>query len=249
MHPDFRWFVDAALGLGARVMVRTNLTILLEPGYTDLPAGSRSGACTWWRACRATRRPTSTRSAAAGLRGVDRGACGCSTRRATACGRPAARPRLQPRRHGPARPQAALEADYRQRLAADWGVPFTRLLTITNMPIGRFARDLERTRQAVRRTSRRSRTPSTPPRSTASCAGTSCTWPGTASSTTATSTTRSAWASSAAAGAHIRDFTPAAVPRPPHRDRGHCFGCTAGAGSSCGGALGMTPGRHRATAA
>ena len=37
MHPEFRWFVDAALGTGARVMVRTNLTILLEPGFTDLP--------------------------------------------------------------------------------------------------------------------------------------------------------------------------------------------------------------------
>ena len=44
MHPHFRWFVDEALAIGVRVMVRTNLTILLEAGHTDLPA--------WWAARR-----------------------------------------------------------------------------------------------------------------------------------------------------------------------------------------------------
>jgi hypothetical protein len=35
-------------------------------------------------------------------------------------------------------PQSALEADYRRELAAGFGIAFTRLLTITNMPLGRF---------------------------------------------------------------------------------------------------------------
>jgi len=48
---------------------------------------------------------------------------------------------------GPALPpqQAGLEADYRQRLLADFGVTFNALYTITNMPIARFERDLRRT--------------------------------------------------------------------------------------------------------
>lgn len=40
--------------------------------------------------------------------------------------------------------QADLEADYRERLANDFGIHFNQLFTITNMPIKRFAHDLER---------------------------------------------------------------------------------------------------------
>ncbi|MBU0637963.1 MAG: DUF3641 domain-containing protein [Planctomycetes bacterium] len=41
---------------------------------------------------------------------------------------------------GPALPpdQPRLEDDYRRELHARFGIIFTRLLTITNMPIGRF---------------------------------------------------------------------------------------------------------------
>ena len=41
-------------------------------------------------------------------------------------------------------PQEALEADYRVRLAEDFGIRFDRLLAIANMPIHRFADDLDR---------------------------------------------------------------------------------------------------------
>jgi len=40
--------------------------------------------------------------------------------------------------------QEGLEAEYRRELAERFGITFTRLLTITNMPVGRFLRDLER---------------------------------------------------------------------------------------------------------
>lgn len=39
--------------------------------------------------------------------------------------------------------QPGLEADYKRRLSQDFGVVFNRLLTITNMPIKRFRKDLE----------------------------------------------------------------------------------------------------------
>jgi hypothetical protein len=38
------------------------------------------------------------------------------------------------------------------------------------------------------------------------------------------------------AGGHIRDFDPAALEARTIQTNRHCFGCTAGAGSSCGGA-------------
>jgi hypothetical protein len=37
--------------------------------------------------------------------------------------------------------------------------------------------------------------------------------------------------------AHIRDFDPAQLRERTIVTGGHCFGCTAGAGSSCGGAI------------
>jgi radical SAM/Cys-rich protein len=44
--------------------------------------------------------------------------------------------------------QAALEADYKRELAQRHGVEFHRLFTITNMPIRRFAEQLERSGEA-----------------------------------------------------------------------------------------------------
>ncbi len=41
-------------------------------------------------------------------------------------------------------PQGALEEDYRKQLRDELGIEFNRLLTVTNMPIGRFAESLHR---------------------------------------------------------------------------------------------------------
>jgi radical SAM/Cys-rich protein len=40
------------------------------------------------------------------------------------------------------RPQAELEADFKEALYRQFGIVFNRLFTITNQPIGRFAEDL-----------------------------------------------------------------------------------------------------------
>lgn len=47
---------------------------------------------------------------------------------------------------GPSLPpsQAALEADYKERLLNDFGIQFNHLLTVTNMPIKRFSEQLRR---------------------------------------------------------------------------------------------------------
>ena len=44
-------------------------------------------------------------------------------------------------------PQVDLEADYRDELAKRFGITFNRLYTITNMPINRFLDDLHRSGQ------------------------------------------------------------------------------------------------------
>ena len=44
-------------------------------------------------------------------------------------------------------PQSTLEEDYRRELGSRFGIVFTRLLTITNMPLGRFRAELSRQNQ------------------------------------------------------------------------------------------------------
>ena len=237
MHPHFRWFVDEALALGARVMVRTNLTILLEAGYIDLPV---------WCAARHVHLiaslPCYTRDNVDAQRG--RGTFGASIEalrqlNAVGYGRRADLPLdlvYNPGGQGLPGPQAALEADYRRRLDEDWGVSFTRLLTITNMPIGRFARDLERrgALQAYLITLAQAFNPAT-------IAGLMCrhqlhvAWDGRLHDCDFNYAL--GLCVEPAAGGHIGDFSAARLLSRRIVTGVHCFGCTAGAGSSCGGAI------------
>lgn len=237
MHPDFRRFVEAALGLGVRVMVRTNLTILLEPGYTDLPA--------WFAERRVhlvASLPCYTQANVDAQRGRGTFEGSIAALQALNAVGYGLQPDLpldlvyNPGGTGLPGPQAALEADYRRRLADDWAIAFTRLLTITNMPIGRFARDLDRTDRLAGYVERLAEAFN----------------PATVDGLMCRHQLHVAWDGSLydcdfnyaiglgvepAAGAHIHDFSAERFLARRVATGPHCFGCTAGAGSSCGGAL------------
>jgi radical SAM/Cys-rich protein len=132
--------------------------------------------------------------------------------------------------------QAALEADYRRELQERYGIVFTKLLTIANMPIGRFWKDLERRgrEQKYLRLLLDSFNPKTVP-------GLMCRhqvsvgWDGSLHDCDF----------NLALGLrlccdiprHIRDFDPGVLSERTIVTGMHCIGCTAGAGSSCSGAL------------
>lgn len=145
MNPHFRRFVAAAKAQGHEVIVRTNLTIALEPGYEDLPTffaaqrvhlvaslpcylevnvDKQRGRHVYAESIEVIKRLN-----AEGF-GID----------------PALPLDLVYNPGGPSLPppQEKLEADYRRELDRQFGLRFTRLYTITNMPIGRFQHDLER---------------------------------------------------------------------------------------------------------
>jgi len=132
-------------------------------------------------------------------------------------------------------PQATLEADYKRELGAGFGIEFDRLFTITNMPIKRFAADLERSGKQDEYMSLLVNhfNPSTVP-------GLMC---------------RSLVSVGWDGALYDCDFNqmleigvPSGLPRTiwdlddldelaeaPIATASHCYGCTAGAGSSCGG--------------
>jgi radical SAM/Cys-rich protein len=132
--------------------------------------------------------------------------------------------------------QAALEADYRRELALAFGLRFSRLLTITNMPLGRFGAGLRREgkEEEYLRLLRDSFNPSTLPwlmcRSQVEVG-----WDGTlydCDFNLALGLTINHGAPN-----HIRAFDPAALADRRIVTGPHCYACTAGSGSSCGGAL------------
>lgn len=151
MAPVFRRLVREGRRRGLRVIDRCNLTILAEPGHEDLAAflADQGVDIVASLPCYSEGNVDKQRGGGVfgrsieGLRILNRMGYGAAEGRNPAPGR---RLDLVFNPGGPSLPpaQAALEADYRERLRADFGIVFDSLITITNMPIGRFASDLRR---------------------------------------------------------------------------------------------------------
>lgn len=132
--------------------------------------------------------------------------------------------------------QAKLEADYKEHLLHSYNISFHKLLTITNMPIARFASWLKNqgTLADYMNLLQNSFNPSTI--HGLMCRDTlSVSWTGTVHDCdfnqmldlpTFSSQPRKLW-----------DIHPNDLAQTPIVTASHCFGCTAGAGSSCGGSL------------
>lgn len=146
LNAHFRTLVLGARRAGRKVIDRCNLTVLLEPGQEDTPEFLAAN-----RIAVVASLPCYSKDNVEKQRGL--GAFAPSIRalqRLNALGygeessglelnlvyNPIGA-RLPP-------PQAKLEQDYKRELAAKFGVRFNRLLTITNMPISRFLHQLER---------------------------------------------------------------------------------------------------------
>jgi radical SAM/Cys-rich protein len=237
LNPQFRRFIAALCAEEFRVQVRTNLTVLLEPGMEDLPAFYRDNAvqlaasmpCYLEENVRAQRGEGVYEKSISVLRRLNAVEYGVNPHLALALVYNPAGPFLPPE-------QGALEADYRRELLARHGVTFTKLLTITNMPIGRFMAVLRREGKSTEymRTLREAFNPAT-------VDGLMCRrqisvgWDGVLYDCDFNLATRTPM--DHGAPDHIRDFDAAKIARRRIVTRGYCFGCTAGFGSSCSGAL------------
>ena len=237
MHPQFRRFVAAARAIGKRVMVRTNLTILLEDGYEDLAEFFREHTVHLIASlpCYLESNVDQQRG-----RGVYQGSVE-AIRRLNRIGYgidPALPLDLVYNPLGPSLPPAEkqLEQEYRRELSSRFDIHFTRLITITNLPIGRFLHELRRagTDQQYMQLLEQSFNPATLP-------GLMCRhqlhvgWDGRLYDCDFNFAL--GLGSHPNSCGHVRDFDP---DRYLHRSivtGPHCFGCTAGHGSSCGGAL------------
>lgn len=141
LHPDFRWFVVACRDAGARVMHRCNLTIIpSHPRFADLPDFFARHAVEVVASL-----PYFTQSRTDGQRGEGVFAESIAALRllnAVGYGEPDSALALQlvynPSGAFLPGSQASLEEEFRRQLDRRYGIRFNHLYVITNLPISRF---------------------------------------------------------------------------------------------------------------
>ena len=146
LNGSFRSIVDRARASGKRVIDRCNLTVLVEPGQDDLAVflADRRVEIIASLPCYSAANVEKQRG-----KGVfDKSIEALRLLNRLGYGEPDSGLRLDlvynPVGAFLPPPQAALQSHYKERLQGDFGVLFDRLLAITNLPINRFARWLER---------------------------------------------------------------------------------------------------------
>ena len=134
-------------------------------------------------------------------------------------------------------PQEELEADYKRELKNHFGVVFNRLYTITNLPIARFASYLKNNDKLAEYMDLLIEHFNVATVEGLMCRNTiSVGWRGEVFDCDFNQMLKMQWRDDGRA-LSLWDVDPAQVENRPVMTGDHCFGCTAGAGSSCGGAL------------
>jgi len=238
MNPHFREMVSRTRELGKRVIDRCNLTILLAPGYQDLPEflSEQEVEIVASLPCYLEENTDAQRGDGAFRRSME------ALKRLNAAGYGSENSSLKltlvynPVGYSLPPDQRELESAYKRELYSRFGIEFTNLITITNMPISRYLSELVRNERLEEYMSKlvQAFNPETVPglmcRSLVSIDWQGylydCDFNQMLDLPVAIPEQR-----------HIRNFdydSLAARKIVTHR---HCYGCTAGAGSSCSGAL------------
>ena len=142
LNPNFATLVERARALGRKAIVRCNLTVTLEPGMEWLVEFYRRSGVELVCSLPCYTAENTDRQRGAGV--FDKSIAALKQLNAVGFGRGELRLDLVYNPIGASLPppQAALEEQYREELARNFGIVFDRLLTITNMPIARFANQL-----------------------------------------------------------------------------------------------------------
>ena len=244
MHPRFREIVLHARREGLRVIDRCTLTILSEPGYEDLAEFLAANGVEVSASLPCYSRDNVDQQRGDGV--FDASIKGLHKLNALGYGIDGSGLTLNlvynPQGPSLPPPQASLEADYKAHLAEDFGIHFNQLLTITNQPIARFGSTLiskgqfNGYMQLLRDSYRAENLDGLMCRSLVSVD-----WQGYLYDCDFSQMLDLPLELPELIGrqrAHLRDLLKSAeLDGNPIVTRDHCYACTAGQGSSCGGAL------------
>ena len=239
LHPQFRSLVQEARGLGVQVIDRCNLTILQEPGQEDLAAflANERVKVVASLPCFEEERVDHQR----GLGVFQRSIAGLQSLNVLGYGMPNSELELDlvfnPSGAQLPPAQGELEQLYRNKLLENYDIHFSKLLTITNMPIQRFAQtlkargELETYYSLLHQAHRDNNLNSVMCRSLISVS-----WTGTLFDCDFNQQLGMPMRSGPKTLDELLNQTES-INDQPIAVGAHCFGCTAGGGSSCGGAL------------
>ena len=241
LNPNFRHLVSEARALGARVIDRCNLTVLNEPGFEDLAEFLSSEAVEITASL-----PCYTKDNVDKQRGDDVfDSSILALRKLNALGygiessgltlnlvyNPLG-PFLPP-------PQEKLESDYKRELGQHFGVVFNHLFTLANLPINRFGSTLVTqgkfaSYMALLHSAHRDEN-----LESVMCRNlVSVDYRGYLYDCDFNQMLGLALTRGGQSRVHLSELFDCDLAGNPINVRDHCYGCTAGQGSSCGGALG-----------
>ncbi|MCX2781421.1 arsenosugar biosynthesis radical SAM protein ArsS [Microbulbifer thermotolerans] len=236
MHEGFRSLVIAARNLGVHVIDRCNLTILFEPGQEELAeflAGNKVEVVASLP-CYSLDNVDSQRG-----KGVfEKSIAALQKLNALGYGKPDSGLLLNLvyNPQGPVLPpnQQQLEADYKRELFAHFGIVFNNLFALANMPIKRFGSTLISKGRFADYMQLLKDSYSADNLKSVMCRSlVSVDWRGNLYDCDFNQQLELALPGSM----HLRDLLELDMRDTPIRVADHCYGCTAGQGSSCGGAL------------
>lgn len=140
MHPGFKELVTAARTLGVQVIDRCNLTILLEPGYEGLAEFLAEQGVDIVASLPCYSLDNVDRQRGKGTFDKSIKALQCLNQLGYAKSHTALSLSLVYNPQGPTLPpdQQALEQDYKEALKNHFGIEFNQLFALANMPIQRF---------------------------------------------------------------------------------------------------------------
>lgn len=237
MNPEFRWFVEQLSALGKQIIVRCNLTIILaNPKYHDLPEFYKKHNINVVSSL-----PSFTAKRTDAQRGdgvFERSIKALQMLNAVGYGKEGTGLKLD-LVYNPAGAylpddQEILQAEFKSKLASEYGIVFNDLFAITNLPVSRFLDYLIRSENyedymnELVNAFNPSAVEGVMCRSMISIG-----WDGYVYDCDFNQMLELKLANGAPD--HIRDFDEKKIKDREIIINQHCFGCTAGAGSSCGG--------------
>lgn len=240
LHPRFRHLVTAARALGVRVIDRCNLTILSEPGFDDL-----ADFLAAQRVDIVASLPCYLEDNVDGQRGEGvyaRSIAGLKQLNALGYGRVGSGLNLtlvyNPIGASLPPDQIGLEAAYKRELFERHGIVFNQLFTLANMPILRFGSTLVSKGQFVEYMTLLKQSFSATNLDKVMCRSLiSVDWQGSLFDCDFNQMLGLPLQGNAKVRPHLSDLLRDDFAETPIQVADHCYGCTAGQGSSCGGAL------------
>jgi radical SAM/Cys-rich protein len=240
LNPHFRRLVSAARAMGVRVMDRCNLTILEVPGQEDLADFLAREQVEIVASMPCYLEDNVDRQRGKGV--FDGSIRGLQRLNALGYGRDGSGLTLNlvynPQGPSLPPPQAALEQDYKRVLGERYGIVFNQLYTLANMPIQRFGAILVAKGELEGYLALLQHAHVDANLEHVMCRNLiSVDWRGYVYDCDFNQMLDLPLQWQRRERVHLADLLAAEIHGLPIRVAGHCYGCTAGQGSSCGGAL------------